>query len=96
MVRRSNHTVTYISGFETFRIDAENLAEGLKTACACSTAVQPDFRDSSMNQIMVQGEHVAVIKECLFARGIQGSWIEVINHTGVKLKKNQTKERISP
>ncbi|KAF9649472.1 hypothetical protein BDM02DRAFT_3230271 [Thelephora ganbajun] len=84
VVRRRNHTVTYISGFEIFRLDADNLAEGLKTACASSTAVQANPHDSKLKQIMVQGEHIKVVAECLIARGIQRRWIEVINRTGVK------------
>lgn len=81
------HTVTYISGFEIFHLDADSLAEELKTACASATAVQPNFHDSNLKQIMVQGEQVEAVTECLIARGMQRQWIRVINHTGVKLKK---------
>ncbi|KAF9783951.1 hypothetical protein BJ322DRAFT_1109804 [Thelephora terrestris] len=90
------HTVTYISSFEKFLLGAESLAEELKTACASSAAVQPHFCDPGLKQIMVQGEHVQVIKECLNAKGIEAPWIEVINHTGSKLKKKLTKEHTTP
>ena len=92
---RNDYTVTYISGFETFILDAERLADELKTACASSAVVQPHFRDSSLKQIMVQGEHVQVVRECLSAKGIEIPWIEVINHTGLKLKNNQAKKPTS-
>jgi len=91
VVHRHNHTVTYISGFEIFHLDAENLAEGLKMACASSTNVQPDSRKPELKQIMVQGEHVKAVTKCLITRGIQKPWIEVINRTGVK--KTQTGKR---
>jgi len=93
IVRRHDHTITYISGFETFCLDADSLAEKLKTACASSTAVQPNFRDSSLKQVMVQGQHVQFIVECLADKGIHEQWIKVINRTGAKLKKPKTKKR---
>lgn len=96
IVYRKDHTVTYISGFEIFSLDAESLAEGLKTACASSTAVQPNFHDSNLRQIMVQGEQVEIVTECLIARGIQRRWIEVIDRTGVKLEKIRTAKKRTP
>lgn len=91
VVRRHNHTVTYISGFEIFRLDANSLAEELKAACASSSTVQTDPRNPESKQIMVQGEHVKVVAECLVVRGIQRRWIEVINHT--RVEKIQTGKR---
>ena len=85
---RSNHTITYISGFEIFRLDADSLAERLKTACASSTKVQPDPRKPELKQVMVQGEHAEVIAECLIARGIPREWIKVVGR--IKIKGNQT------
>ena len=73
VAHRGNHIVTCVSGFEIFRLDADGLAEGLRTACASSTTVQPDPRKPELKQIMVQGEHVEVVAECLIARGFQGS-----------------------
>lgn len=81
---RHDHTVTYISGFEIFCLDADSLAEGPKTVCASSTTVQPDSRNPQLQQIMVQGRHFKAIAEWLIARGIQGQWIKVINRKGAK------------
>jgi len=83
-VHRRNHKVTYISGFETFGLNADNLAEGLRKACASSTTVQPDPRNPKLKQIMVQGEHVKAVAECLIAKGVQKRWIEVMNNAGVE------------
>ena len=91
ITRRNNHSVTHISGFEIFRLDADSLAEGLRMACASSTKVQPDPRQPGLKQIMVQGENVKVIAECLIARGIQRQWIKVVGYA--KVKKNQTRKR---
>ena len=93
IVRRKGHIVTYISGFETYRLDGDSLAQELRITCASSTAVQPNFHNSSSEQIMVQGEQVKAVAECLIARGIQRRWIEVINRTGVKFDKNKRGER---
>ena len=92
-VRRNNHKITYISSFEAFGLDADNLAEGLRKACASSTAVQPDPRNPKSKQIMVQGEHVKAVADCLIAKGVQRQWIEVTNNAGVK--KAQTGKRKS-
>jgi len=82
-----------VSGIEIFRLDPDSLAEGLKTACASSTTVQPDSRKPELKQIMVQGEHVEAVAECLIARGIQRQWIEVVNRTEVKLKSQTGKRK---
>jgi len=93
VAHRGNYTITCVSGFEIFQLDAGSLAEELKTACASSTTVQPDSRKPELKQIMVQGEHVEVVAECLIARGIQRQWIEVVNRTGVKLKSQTGKRK---
>jgi len=90
---RGDYTITCVSGFEIFRLDADSLAEGLKTACASSTTVQPDPRKPDLKQITVQGERVEVIAECLIARGVQRQWIEVKNQSGVKLKSQTGKRK---
>lgn len=88
VVCSEDHVVTYVSGFEVFRLDADSLAEGLKTACAASTTVQPDSQDPDLKQVMVQGEQAKAVKKCLIARGMQKQWIEV---TGAELEKNKKK-----
>jgi len=97
---RYNRTLTCVSGFETFGLDAESLAKGLNTACASSTMVQRDPRNPELKQIMVQGEHVKAVAERLIARGIQGQWIEVRGNFGnwvgrTRLVDNPARARLS-
>ena len=83
-VRRNNHKITYISGFEVFGLSTDTLAEGLRKACASSTTVQPDPRNPELKKIAVQGENVKAVAEYLISKGVQKRWIEVRNNAGAE------------
>ena len=74
-----HRVVTCISGFETFCLDADSLAEALEIACDSSSAIQPDPENSELKRIVVRGERFKAAVTCLIAMGVPRRWIEVIN-----------------
>ena len=66
-VRRRNHRIAHMPGFEIVSPDTNNLAEELRRA----RRVRLDLRDPELKRTIVQGEHVEAIAECLIAKGAQ-------------------------
>lgn len=87
--RSGNKTVTKLSGIEVFHISPQPLAEELQKACASSTSVGQLMGSSPKNpvmEIMVQGPQKDAVVKALEKRGVNRSWIEVLDKTKGKKK----------
>ena len=69
--------MTCVSGFETFGLSADSVAEELETACDSSATVQPDPKNPEVKEIVVRGEDFKAVVACLITMGIPRRWIEV-------------------
>lgn len=82
--RSGNKTVTKLSGLEVFHINPQLLADELQKACASSTSVGQLVGSSPKNpvlEIMVQGPQKDAVFKALEKRGVQRTWVKVINKT---------------
>jgi translation initiation factor 2D len=76
-----------ISGFEPFLVvDAEEMAENLRKACAGATSVSPVPGKPAFAglEVLVQGKQSGIVVEYLTAKGIPKKWIEVADLSGKK------------
>lgn len=82
--RSGNKTVTKISGVEAFFINPQPLADELQKACASSTSISQlvgsSFKAPVM-EIMVQGPQKDIVATVLERRGVNRTWIEVLDKT---------------
>ncbi|KIM41927.1 hypothetical protein M413DRAFT_445131 [Hebeloma cylindrosporum] len=84
-VRQGRKASTLISGFEPFLvIDAEEMAEDLRKACAGSTSVSPIPGKTAGYglEVLVQGKQSGAVVEYLTTKGIPKKWIEVADLSG--------------
>jgi len=74
--RQGNRDVTIITNFEYFFIEATSLGEELRIKCASSTSVNDlPGKQASQQEVMVQGKHVAAVRDVLLAKGVPKNWI---------------------
>ncbi|KAH9477154.1 Eukaryotic translation initiation factor 2D [Psilocybe cubensis] len=85
-VRQGRKASTLITGFEPFFVDAEEMAEDLRKACAGSTSVSPipGKPAGAGLEVLVQGKQSTAVVEYLTAKGIPKKWIEVADLSGKK------------
>ncbi|KIN93949.1 hypothetical protein M404DRAFT_1008652 [Pisolithus tinctorius Marx 270] len=79
--RRAN---TLISGFESFLLEAEEMAEELRRICAGATGVSPLPGKPVRSEVLVQGKQTKAVVEFLLSRGVPKKWIETADLTGKK------------
>ncbi|KAI0789203.1 eukaryotic translation initiation factor SUI1 family protein [Abortiporus biennis] len=75
-VRQGRKAATLITGFETFQLDAEVLAEELRKICASSTTVNQLTGKPVAMQVMVQGKQIKKVVEFLISKGVSEKWIK--------------------
>ncbi|KAH9916268.1 eukaryotic translation initiation factor SUI1 family protein [Epithele typhae] len=83
--RNGRKTCTFITGYEPFGLETDDLADGLRKACASSTSLSPVERKTWI-QIMVQGSQTKAVVQFLSARGVPEQWIKC---SGEKKKKGK-------
>lgn len=82
--RSGNKTVTKVHGLEPYYISPQPLADELRKTCAGSTSVdklQGSSPKSPVMEVMVQGPQKDAIIKALEKRGVNKSWVEVIDKT---------------
>ncbi|KAF2728192.1 eukaryotic translation initiation factor SUI1 family protein [Polyplosphaeria fusca] len=87
--RSGNKTVTKISGLEAYYVAPQPLADELRKTCAGSTSVDRLNGSSPKNpvmEVMVQGPQKDAVIKALEKRGVNKSWVEVIDKTKGKKK----------
>lgn len=80
--RQGRRATTCVTGFEIFQVEADDLAEELRKACASSTSVNPLPGRGTGQELMVQGKQLKVVTDLLIAKGVPKQWIEVKDTTG--------------
>ncbi|KZT69432.1 hypothetical protein DAEQUDRAFT_726734 [Daedalea quercina L-15889] len=86
-VRQGRKACTLVTGFETYFLDAEDLAEELRRICASSTSVNPIQGKASGMEVMVQGRQIKAVTDLLVNKGVPKKWIESADITAEKKKK---------
>lgn len=87
--RSGNKTVSKVSGIEAYYIAPQPLADELRKTCAGSTSVDRLQGSSPKNpvmEVMVQGPQKDAIIKALEKRGVNKSWVEVVDKTKGKKK----------
>ncbi|ANB13889.1 Tma64p [Sugiyamaella lignohabitans] len=77
--RAGRKVVTNVTNIEPFHLDPIAFAEELRVACAGSTSVNAIKEGSDLQQVMIQGHHVAAITKTLELKGIRPAWIDVVD-----------------
>ncbi|EMD35171.1 hypothetical protein CERSUDRAFT_97094 [Gelatoporia subvermispora B] len=86
-IRQGRKACTLVTGFEPYKLDAQDLAEELRKLCASSTSVSPVQGKPADMEIMVQGKQIAAVTELLVSKGLPKNWIEGADMTADKKKK---------
>ncbi|KAF2640883.1 eukaryotic translation initiation factor SUI1 family protein [Massarina eburnea CBS 473.64] len=87
--RGGNKTVTKVSGVETYFIMPQPLADELRKTCAGSTSVDQLMGSSPKNpvmEVMVQGPQKDAVLKALEKRGVNRTWVDVVDKTKGKKK----------
>ena len=63
-------------GFENFQVEADDLAEGLRKACASSTSVNPLPGKAAGQEAMVKGKQLKAVIGSINCKGCSKQWIE--------------------
>ena len=87
--RSGNKTVTKISGVEAYYIAPQPLADELRKTCAGSTSVdrlQGSSPKTPVMEILVQGPQKDAVIKALEKRGVNKTWVEVLDKTKGKKK----------
>lgn len=82
--RSGNKTVTKVSGVEAFFVNPQPLADELQKVCASSTSVSQLVSSSPkapVMEIMVQGPQKDIVARALERRGVNRTWIKVMDKT---------------
>jgi len=79
--RQGRRATTCVTGFENFQVEADDLAEGLRKACASSTSINPLPGKGAGQEVMVQGKQLKAVTDILFAKGVPKQWIETKDTT---------------
>jgi len=82
--RQGRRVITLVTHFEPYGIDADELAEALRKACASATSVTPLPGKNTGSEVLVQGNQLKVISDLLMDRGIPKKWIHAEDTTGKK------------
>jgi len=82
--RQGKRASTIITGFEPFFLDAEELAEDMRKACACSTSIHPIAGKTSGQEVLIQGKHLKIVTDFLQSKGVPKKWLEASDITGKK------------
>ncbi|KAI1790893.1 eukaryotic translation initiation factor SUI1 family protein [Ganoderma leucocontextum] len=86
-IRQGRKACTLITGYETFGLQGDDLAEELRKTCASSTSVSPIHGKPNSLEVMVQGKQLKAVTDLLVARGVPKRWIEGADQTQEKKKK---------
>ncbi|KAK7676959.1 hypothetical protein QCA50_020077 [Cerrena zonata] len=86
-LRQGRKAATLITGFESYFLKAEEIAEELRKLCASSTAVTPLPGKANELEIMVQGKQLKAVTNLLVSKGIPEKWIECSDQSHAKKKK---------
>ncbi|KAG9044626.1 hypothetical protein FS837_007787 [Tulasnella sp. UAMH 9824] len=89
-IRGGHKAVTIITGFEEYRIPASFLTDELKRICASSTTsglIQGQAKGGQAEEVLVQGKHLAAVRDLLIAQGIPKRLIQEEDKTGGKKKR---------
>ncbi|KAH7882166.1 hypothetical protein F5I97DRAFT_1931887 [Phlebopus sp. FC_14] len=81
---RKGKASTFVTGFESFFLEGEEMAEELRRSCACATSVSPIAGKAAGLEVMVQGKHIKAVTEFMQSRGVPKKWIEVADLVGKK------------
>ncbi|KAK0209037.1 eukaryotic translation initiation factor SUI1 family protein [Desarmillaria ectypa] len=85
-VRQGRKASTFITGFEPFLINADEMADELRKTCAGATSVTP-IQGKGANaglEVLVQGKQSEAVTDYLVGRGVPKRWIEVKEAAGKK------------
>ncbi|KAK7470327.1 hypothetical protein VKT23_001758 [Stygiomarasmius scandens] len=85
-MRQGRKASTLITGFEPFYIDAEEMAEDLRKACAGATSISPvpGKPANSGMEVLVQGKQSKAVVDYLTGKGVPKKWIQVTDAIGKK------------
>ncbi|KAI0772460.1 eukaryotic translation initiation factor SUI1 family protein [Trametes elegans] len=75
-IRQGRKACTLVTGFETYGLQADELAEELRKTCASATSVTPLQGKPNSLEVMVQGKQIKSVTDLLIARGVPKRWIE--------------------
>lgn len=87
--RSGNKMVSKVHGLEPYHIAPQPLADELRKTCAGSTSVdklQGSSPKAPIMEVMVQGPQKDAIIKALEKRGVNKSWVEVVDKTKGKKK----------
>ncbi|KAH8101298.1 eukaryotic translation initiation factor SUI1 family protein [Cristinia sonorae] len=79
-VRQGRKAATLVTGFESFFLKADYLAEELRKVCAGSTS----SKASTDMEVMVQGKQIQAVTDFLISKGVPEKWIEAEDQTKKK------------
>ncbi|KAI0370925.1 eukaryotic translation initiation factor SUI1 family protein [Pilatotrama ljubarskyi] len=85
-IRQGRKACTLITGFEPFGLQADDLAEELRKACASSTSVSPLHGKPNALEVMVQGKQIKAVTDLLVGHGVPKRWIESSDQSSSKKK----------
>ncbi|GJE88956.1 eukaryotic translation initiation factor SUI1 family protein [Phanerochaete sordida] len=85
-IRQGRKACTLITGFETYGLNADELAQELRKLCASSTAVEPLPGKTADMEVMVQGKQIKAVTDLLVAKGVPARWIKAEDLSGSKKK----------
>ncbi|THH29303.1 hypothetical protein EUX98_g4892 [Antrodiella citrinella] len=86
--RQGGKAATLITGFESFLLQADELADELRKVCASSTSVSPlPGKASPDMKVTVKGNHTKAVPAFLMAKGVPQKWITVEGLPKQKQKK---------
>ncbi|PBL00217.1 eukaryotic translation initiation factor SUI1 family protein [Armillaria gallica] len=84
--RQGRKASTFITGFEPFLINADEMADELRKVCAGATSVAP-IQGKGANaglEVLVQGKQSKAATDYLVGKGVPKRWIEVKEAVGKK------------
>ncbi|KAF2854999.1 hypothetical protein T440DRAFT_464313 [Plenodomus tracheiphilus IPT5] len=87
--RSGNKTVSKVHGLEPYHIEPQPLADELRKTCAGSTSVdklQGSSPKAPIMEVLIQGPQKDAILKALEKRGVNKSWVEVLDKTKGKKK----------
>lgn len=80
--------VTKCSNFETFGVvTPDELSQFLKVKCSGSATVGPSKQNPKLQEVMIQGPHIPVIREFFLSKGIKESYMDIVDKTKSKANK---------
>lgn len=89
-IRGGHKAVTVITGFEEYSISTDFLTDELKRICASSATsglIQGQAKGGESQEVLVQGKHLAAVRDLLTAQGIPKRLIHEEDKVGGKKKR---------